>query len=128
MTNSTTTNVYPLTTPVIQYVIRTIINNEHLDHGNAEVFGQDGGAVYTLEAPNHVTTGRYIEKDTLTNGREVFNHVIACLNAFDPELEFMEQRDREFGIQTNCTPEQFKRMLNHAQKYFKAIAIKLDNL
>lgn len=109
-------------------VVEGFIESKGLDHGNSEVFEQDGDLYFSIEGTNHLTLGEWLignEIGACESDMELIEYLKYVMKErvrdFDVDEEFTEVWSEEFGRHNGFTPRQFMKMLEDDAEYLEDV-------
>lgn len=108
--------------------VERIIEDYDLEHGNGEVFVQDGQLYVTVEAPNHATIG--VNTPLLSSDEGTIaalkREMAEAMGEFDGVEKFTEYWSYDFGHHNGFTARGFLDMLLKDERFFHETAARLS--
>lgn len=106
-------------------VVEEFIESNDLDHGNSEVFEQDGDLYFSIEGPNHLTLGEWLignEIGACDSDDELIEYLKYMIKNrvrdFDVDDEFTAVWSEDLGRRNGFTPRRFIAMLEADSEFF----------
>lgn len=112
----------------IMVKLREVLYEHDLQHGNEEVYEQNGSIIMMMEGPEHTTLQVWFEESDVEQlhtdfKQTVATHVAKTVQSFNVDDEFEELWSADFGRHNNFTPTDFMEILNNDKAHFDSVIV-----